>query len=225
MLSRILIYYGQNISISEDIASILSFKNGLEKIGLPLIKINSYKNYSRVYLNFKDSSILTRNLMINFFKDRRIWLEEFQNTAYLGLKYRDYKLYGKSHDQPIPYKVLVKEVSTIVKAYYKYYSVACATLTVLFFSKVGLPKYLPKVLEDVYGQDFLDDFFFAPAFIFTVFESTTDLLLGEKLENEVDIVKSFLSFLLWKHAKAFLKLPYFKLIKAGVKKEHIWITL
>ena len=226
MQSQILIYYGQNVTISKDISSIVSFKNGFEKIGLPLIKLLPSKNYSRTYLNFKDPPIsAVKNLFINFLRNRRNWLEEFQNTAYLGLKYRDHKLYGKSFDVPIPYRILVKEVSTIIKTYYKYYSIACAILTVLFFTKVGLPKILPKFIEEVYGQDFLDDLFFAPAFMFTVFESTADLLLGESLEDEVCIVRSFLSFLLWKHAKALLKIPYFKLINAGVKKELIWITL
>uniref|UniRef100_A0A7V4N3F7 Uncharacterized protein n=1 Tax=Thermodesulfobacterium geofontis TaxID=1295609 RepID=A0A7V4N3F7_9BACT len=225
MYGRILIYYGQNVTISKDIASIISFRNGFEKIGLPLIKLFPSKNYSRIYLNFKESSIIIKNMYLNFFRKRRVWIEEFQNVAYFALNYRNHKLYGKSFDEPIPYRVLVKEVSTIIKAYYKYYSIACAILTTLFFTKVGLPKILPKVIEEVYGQDFLDDLFFAPAFVFTVFESTTDLLLGESFEDEVYIARSFLSFLLWKHAKALLKIPYFKLIHAGIKRELIWITL
>jgi len=225
MYGRILIYYGQKVTFSENIASIISFKSGFENIGLPLIRLFPSKDYSRIYLNFKEPIIPVKNLFVKFLRERRNLLEEFQNTAYLALKYRDHKLYGKSFNEPIPYRLLVKEVSTIIKAYYRYYSIACAILTALFFTNVGLPKFLPKFIEEVYGQDFLDDFFFAPAFIFTVFESTADLLLGEEFKDEVYIAKSFLSFLLWKHAKALLKIPYFKLIHVGVKKELIWITL
>ncbi|MCD6490454.1 MAG: hypothetical protein J7K20_06995 [Thermodesulfobacterium sp.] len=143
----------------------------------------------------------------------------------MGLKYREHKLYGKTFDEFIPFKSLIKEVSFLIETYYKYYSIACAILTALFFTNIGLPSSLPKIIDYIYGQDFLDDFFFAPAFIFTVFESTTDLLLGEQLEDEVCIARSFLSFLLWKHAKSLLKIPYLKLLQTGVSRELIWVTL
>ena len=224
MKEKIVLYNGQNIEFPKYTLCVISFKNYvLNK--KPAILLDKNCNYSRTYLNFKKSSEIWESLFLKYFINQKQIEEEIKTVALLGLKYREHKLYNRSLKEYISFKTLIKEVSILIEVYYRYYSIACAILTALFFTKIGLPDTLPKVLVNIYGQDFLDDFFFAPAFVFTVFESTTDLLLGESLEDELTIAKSFLSFLLWRHAKSLLKFPYSKLLSVGAKKEFIWITL
>lgn len=226
MKGKVAIYYGQNVEFSKDVISIISFDNNLtNEKNRKIIFINKEKNYFRNYLNFKNLSEIWDSLIIKYFKHREKVEEEFKIISILGLKYREHKLYGKTFKEFISFKSLIKEVSILIETHYKYYSIACAILTALFFTNIGLPRALPKIIDYIYGQDFLDDFFFAPAFIFTVFESTADLLLGEQLEDEICIARSFLSFLLWKHAKSLLKIPYFKLIQTGINGELLWVTL
>lgn len=226
MTGKIALYNGQNIEFSNDIVCIISFKNFsfLENKRTKIL-VDKNRNYLRTYLNFKESPDIWQFLFQKYFKNPEKNREEIKMVALLGLKYREHKLYHRSLRCYISFKELIKEVSALIEAYYRYYSIACAILTALFFTRIGLTNSLPKILDQIYGHDFLDDFFFAPAFIFTVFESTTDLLLGESPEDEIFIAKSFLSFLLWRHAKSLLKFPYYKLIDAGAKREHICITL
>lgn len=229
MEEKIVLYNGQNIEFKNCVLCVISFKNDLHNLfkerKRATILLNKSHNYSRTYLNFKKPLEIWKSLFLRYFVNQKQIEEEIKTVALLGLKYREHKLYNRSFKEYISFKTLIKEVSILIEVYYRYYSIACAILTALFFTKIGLPDTLPKVLVNTYGQDFLDDFFFAPAFMFTVFESTTDLLLGESLEDELTIAKSFLSFLLWRHAKSFLKIPYFKLLSVGAKKELIWITL
>ena len=222
---KILIYVGQNVKSFDNILSVISFKPGIDVVGIPLIQLATHNNYFRKYYNFKELSKIDHKILVNFLLNEKNFQQEFLNTAYFGLKYRDHKIHGKSYKLNISYKTLVKEVSIIIQAFYKYYSTAIAILTALFFSQIGLPKVLPKVREHIFGQDFLDDFFFVPAFIFTIFESTTDLLLGIPLKDEPTIVRAFLSFLLWRHAKNLLKIPYNKLISLGINPKQICLTL
>ncbi|QER42727.1 hypothetical protein F1847_08215 [Thermodesulfobacterium sp. TA1] len=226
MKGKVIVYYGQKVEFSHEVISIISFTKDIVNVGKrQIIVINKEEKYFRYYLNFKRSPEIENSLMAKYLKNREKIREEIRTISILGLKYREHKLYGKTFNEFIPFKALIKEVSLLIEAYYKYYSIACAILTTLFFTKIGIPSSLPKIIDYIYGQDFLDDFFFAPAFIFTIFESTTDLLLGERLVDEACIARSFLSFLLWKHAKPLLKIPYFNLIQTGVSRDLIWVIL
>lgn len=226
MLYKIAFYAGQNLVLSNEILCIISFNKFLkDDKRRAQIFINSKSKYYRAYYNFKISSHIWQTLFQESFKNFKKIREEIIKTALFGLNYRDHKIYGRTFKYDLHFNRLFREISTIIETYYNYYSVACAILTALFFSRIGLPEILPKLFEEIYGQDFFDEFFFPPAFIFTVFESTTDLILGETLKDELLIAKSFLSFLLWKRVPALLKLPYYRLINAGAERNKIWITL
>ncbi len=223
---KIAFYVGQNLLLSNEIVCIISFHDFLrDDRRRAQILVNSECGYCRTYYNFRTSPDIWRALFRESFRNFKKFREEIIKTALWGLNYRDKRLYKKTLKYELYSPRFFREVSTIIKTYYNYYSIACAVLTALFFSRIGLPEALPKLFEEIYGQDFLDEFFFPPAFVFTVFESTTNLLLGETLKDELLIAKSFLSFLLWKYAPNLLKLPYYKLIKAGTDREKIWITL
>jgi len=229
MQGKILIYHGQSIDSFDGISCIISFRNFPENIilpeGIPIIMLYPTQSYRRSYSNFPIPSQPVKCLIYHYIINPKIWKKDFNISVYFALKYREILLYGQSIDQFPPFPVLAQQVSSLIEGYYHYYSIACSILTALFFTKLGLPAKLPKFIDETYGQDFLDDFFFAPAFVFTVFESTADLLLGEKMKNPLIIAKSFISFLLCRHGKALLRLPYLKLIRYGATPNQLWITL
>ncbi|HAA83646.1 MULTISPECIES: hypothetical protein [Thermodesulfobacterium] len=184
------------------------------------------KRYKRTYRNFnKIFKTYWGKLLFEYLKAKNLE-REYKSIILWSLNYRSLKLYGYNLPKAFSYKDLLKEANLIIQAYYCYYSIACAVLTGLFFGEVGLPQTLPKLEEKLYGQDFLDDFFFPVAFTFTVLESTNDLILKEPPPADPGfIVKAFLSFLLWKGTKALIKIPYGTLIKLGIPPSWIWITL
>ncbi len=226
MSYKIALYAGQNLVLSNEVACIVSFNSFFkDHRRRSQVFVSSKIKYRRAYYNFKISQGIWQALFRETFKNFKKFREEIIRTALWGFNYRDLKLYKKTIKYDLHSFRFFREISTVIKTYYNYYSIACAILTAMFFPRIGLPKALPKLFEEIYGYDFLDEFFFPPAFAFTILESTTDLLLGETLRDELTIAKSFLSFLLWKRAPFFLKPPYSKLVKVGAKTDILWITL
>ncbi|MGB9762361.1 MAG: hypothetical protein ACP5KO_07960 [Caldimicrobium sp.] len=221
------IYIGRTIDLAKlkDVTTLIIFGNLSPEVNRKIILIDKEEGYRRKYLNFVDKEKVSYALFSEYFSNFSKIKEEIKEVAQFALRYRDFKLYNQVLTDYKNSKILFKEISTIIEAYYKYYSIACSILTALFFSNLGLPEKLPKVFDHIYGKDFLDDFFFAPAFTFTVFETTVDLLTKDPLDDEISIAKSFISFLLWRYAKNLLKFSYNRLIKIGVKPEKLWITL
>ncbi|MEZ0344241.1 MAG: hypothetical protein ABWJ99_05515 [Caldimicrobium sp.] len=225
MKRLIYIFHEQNPIPLEEFECIVALREDIQSLrNKTLIFVNPKENYRRSYFNFNKAPLVWRNLF-NHYANPSLVLKDYLPIVSFGLSYREHKLFGRQLKEWKSLRRIFWEASSIIKSYYHYYSIACAILTALFFSRVGLAENLPKVLPEFYGQDFLDDFFFPAAFIFTIFESTADLLLGEALKEEEYIVRAFLSFLLWKHTKRLLKISYNQLIKAGVKGKSLWITL
>ncbi len=176
-----------------DVDCIISFNENIKCKDIPVIYIN--ESFSRSYHNFKR---MPKDLWFKLYNEV---LHHFNGMcigwAYFGINY-----YNKKTEIgwiKIPFKDLIEEVNLNIKLRYSYYSIACAILTALFFTKIGLPEKLvlaPKVIT--YAKDFLDQFFFIPAFIFTTVEYTNDIILEERMEDEEHIVRAFISFLLWK---------------------------
>ncbi len=176
-----------------DVDCIISFNENIKCKDIPVIYIN--KSFSRSYHNFKR---MPKDLWFKLYNEilHHFW-GVCRSWAYFGIDYHNKKK-GVGWIK-ISFKTLIKDVSFIIEYNYPYYSIACAILTALFFTKIGLPEKLvlaPRV--EIYAEDFLDQFFFIPAFIFTIIEYTNDVILKEDLEDEEHIVRAFISFLLWK---------------------------
>jgi len=229
MLPRFAIYYGQPLQLSLQIFGLLCLKDNPPDDGFNYKRLKIFLSkstkYQRKYENFKVLSAIIERKLYQFYFNYSQVRQEFRKIIYSSLNYRSFKLYDKSYPEYLPYDKLLKEATTLIEAHYPYYSLSVSILTLLFFSKIGLPSELPKVIESLYGQDFLDDLFFPVAFPFTCYEATLDLLLGRPLEDDLHIIRAFLSFLLWPKCKTFLKLIYYRLISAGVDRGNIWITL
>ena len=191
---------------------------GLRKINKPYILFN--KDYTRKYCNFsyfdENFSIKLRYFIENnFWNFSRFWI-------YSSVNHYEKKLKIKYKDPNIPFFYYLTKVNAIIQERYNYYSIACAILIALFFSKTGipLPQYLsPLPNTGIKGKDFFDYFFFAPAIFFTTIEYVNDLLLNETLKNEEHIVRTFGSFLLWKPVKRALECSYNYLLNLSIRKQ------
>lgn len=191
----------------------------------PTIFIDPNRGYKRFYLNFRQIEKEISKRLFSYFFNLKNLIDYTFSVSLFCLNYYYLKIHGHSFERLFKPNYLYKEISKIIEANYHYYSVSCAILTTLFFTKLGLPSSLPKIFEYTYGFDFLDNFFFPISCVFTVFEYTNDLLLGERCVDPLYISKAFISFLLWPKSKVFLKIPLKKLIYAGANKKDIWITL
>lgn len=229
MTKKFAVYYGQPLNLTLDTIGLLCLKENPPDDGFNYKRLKIFlsksTNYQRKYENFKVLPAIIERRLYQFYFNYSQVRQEFRKIIYFSLNYRSFKLYDKSYPEYLPYNKLLKEASTIIEAHYAYYSLSVSILTLLFFSRIGLPRELPKVFESLYGQDFLDDIFFPVAFPFTCYEATLDLLLGRSLEDDLHIIRAFLSFLLWPKSKTFLKMIYYKLNFAGINKNDIWITL
>ncbi|MCX7613827.1 MAG: hypothetical protein RMI63_08880 [Caldimicrobium sp.] len=228
-LPKIAIYTGSPINLSRDIACLITFQRNFPKDEYTskraCIYVDQHQGFRRIYQNFK---LMPPHLATRLYKSylNRSFLQgELLKSILLALNYRYKKLDYRTKLIPKKPSLLMHEASTIIKAYYHYYSTACAILTALFLTRIGIPSEQPKLLEQVYGFDFMDDLFLPIAFLYTVFESVKDLLLGEAQRDPVYMAKSFISFLLWRGCKPLLKIPYYRLILGGAKGEDIWIIL
>ncbi|MEO0241410.1 MAG: hypothetical protein ABIM83_08140 [candidate division WOR-3 bacterium] len=229
MRSKILI---TNKEIKEDLSQVaciitfnLEYLNSKVYRQFPTIFIDLKEKYKRKYFNFRTAQKeFSEHLLRDFLIFQRV-IDYIFPVAYFCLNYYYHKIYNQGFKENLKPNYLLREISKIIEANYHYYSISCALLTPIFFFKIGLPSSLPKIFEYIYGFDFLDDFFFPLAAVFTVFEYTNDLLLGEKNFDPICICRSFLSFLLWRKSRALLNKPLEKLILAGASKKDIWITL
>jgi len=229
MTKKFAIYYGQPLNLTLDTIGLLCFKENPPDDGFNYKRLKIFvlkkENFKRKYENFKTLSPQFEEKLYKFFFNYSEFRREYTKVIYSSLNYRSYKLYERSYPEYLSFDKLLREASALIEAYYSYYSIAVSILTFLFFSKIGLPSSIPKIVDTLYGYDFLDDFFFPVAFPFICYESTNDLLYNLKLEDPLHIFYTFVSFLLWKRAKVYLKLPYYKLYNLGVNKHDLWITL
>lgn len=228
MSQRILIYTKEKALLSQPSSALLSLVEDFpieKKTSKPLVKVHKNKHHTRSYHNFKplDRAIEFKIFYQSFQKPA--YKEALWRSTFWALNYRSHKLFNSGLREYIPPHKLFREAYVLTKAYYRYYSLACSLLILLFFSEAGLPRNFSKLNDTLCGTDIFDELFYPIAFPFVVFESTKYLVLGEEPESDEEILRSFISFLLWPYIKPSLKFIYYTLLDAGLRRDQLWITL